>query len=152
MNAALSRCHSNTPVLRMTLHFVNEERGLRESRHYPASSTERGSSKKLCIKIWCRRKCGSSGKAVLSPGERGLRTKVGLCLCRLALNRHEHSAASALDWVLDSYDEHGAGLVTLLGGDGYGCRLNALLTATAELAHSWLSVDNMPVHSRKCSH
>lgn len=89
---------------------------------------------------------------MLSPGERGLRTKVGLSLCRLALNRYEHSAASALDWVLDSCDEHGARLVTLLGGDGYGCRLNALLTTMAELAHSCLSVDNMQVHPRKRSH
>lgn len=95
VNAALSSCHRNAPILHRALSFVSEERGWRESRHYSASSTE--GSTKFCIKIQCRRMCGSSGKAVLNAGERGLRTKVDLSLCGLALNRCEHSAACALD-------------------------------------------------------
>lgn len=79
------------------------------------------------------------------PGEGGLGAKGSLSHGRLALCRYEHRAASALGWVLAKWGEHGAGRVTLPGGGGWGCRLSAPLTATAELARSRLSVDNVSV-------
>lgn len=121
--------------------------GLSKSRCYPVSSTERGLSRKFCTKIWCRRKHGSSRKAVLSPGKWGLRTKVVLSLQACS---EQIRAWCCLGSRLGTGQLWWARCWT----GGAAGRWRLWLQAQPPAHHnsrgrSQLSMDNMPVHPRK---